>query len=269
MTALLNILPCAAKAAKPDAPRNSHWVSSGKGSLKCVGRDGKTLLTFKKGIPTYDSKLPEIPSNYRSINFVMLDKGASVAIFDYNNGGSTVTFYLRGCIPSRTYIYPDLELYNFARELKSGLGLVVALASVNATFSEDYDATGYFVHWDAAGTEKIKIGPFRFPGGLEGLVFYQGERYGEYRFENRGYRHIYLDFSKGVYHEYVQPGDVRAGKQEITSEGLVRFYQQTGVKTPNGKILSIEEFQSLPLPEFQRLAPSIVPQYRLVHEHQF
>lgn len=267
--AFLIIFPCSAEAASPAATRKSHWISSGKGSLRCVGNDGKTLLKFKKGIPTYSSNLPEIPPDYHAINFIVLDKGTSAAIFDYNNGGTTVTFYVNGCIVSRTYSYTALELYAFAHELKSGLGLVAALASVNAEFSEDFDRTGYFVHWDSSGTEKIKVGPFPFSGELEELAFFQGERYGEYAFHDREFKRIYFDFSKGAIHEYTVPGDTRGWTHEISPNGLLRFYQLTGQKTPDGRILSPEEFVKLPLPEFQRLAPLVVPQYRLVHEHQF
>lgn len=268
--ALVAVFPCGAEAANPNPAPKSRWVSS-KRILKCIGNDGKTLLTFKKGIPTYSSKLPEIPPNYRAINFIVLNKGASAAIFDFNNGGTTVTFYVGGCIPGRTYSYPDLELYTFAHNLKSGLGLVVAMANIDKTFSEDFDRTGYFVQWDSSGTEKIKVGPFPFSGDVEELAMFQGERYGEFRYSGRGpeFQHIYLDFSKGVYYEYAKPGGMSGWKREITSDGKLRVYQLTGQKTPDGRVLPPGELQRLPLPEFQRLAPLVVPQYRLVHEHQF
>lgn len=259
-----------AEAAITAPIQNQKWVISKNRVLRCIDIDGKTILTFKRGIPTYKSELPEIPPDYRSINFIVLDKGASAAVFDYNNGGTTVTFYLGGCLPSRTHSYPDLELYTFSRELKSGLGLVVALANVDRAFSEDFDRSGHFVQWDSSGTEKMKAGPFRFPD--EGVQFemFQGERYGEHDgFDGRQLKHTYFDFSKGATHEYVPPGDTRGWTQNITPDGVLRFYQLVGRKTEDGKILSIEEFQSLPLPEFQRIEKSSEPQYRLVHEHRF
>lgn len=259
-----------AEGAAAVTARKPRWISSAEKVLKCVDGDGKTLFAFKKGTPTYQSSVPEIPTTYRSISFVVLDRGASAAIFDYNNGGTTVTFYLGGCAPSRTYSYPDLELFVYAHDLRSGLGLLATLATVNKTFVDDFVGTGFFVLWDSSGTERMKVGPIPIMGENIYVTMHQEERYGVYGVQGgRGGRSIYFDFSRGKHYDYTAPDDMRAGKSEISADGLLRIYQLLGRKTPDGNFFSIEEFQSLPRPEFERVAKQGVPQYRLIHEHQF
>lgn len=266
--AFLIALPLYVGAAKP-AAEQQRWIDK-NGVLKCIDADGKVQFTFKKGIPTYESEIAPIPANYRSVTFLVLDKGKSAVVFDYNNGGTTVTFYSRGCSPSQVHSYPDLELFVYTHELKSGLGLLATLATVNKTFEEDFVGSGYFVLWDSSGSEKMKVGPIPIMGENIYVTMYQEEGYGVYGVQGgRGGRSIYFDFSRGKHYDYTAPHDMRAGKSDISPDGLLRIYQLLGRKTPDGRFFSIEEFQSLPRPEFERVAKIGEPQYRLIHEHQF
>lgn len=257
-----------AEAAAANPVRKVHWVSSGKGSLRCVGSDGKTVLKYTKGIPTYESEVSPISSDYRSANFLVFDKGRSAVVFDFSIAGTTATFYIGGCAPTKTYFYPKLEVYRYTHILKSGAGLVAALSNINVDAVEGFDYSGYIIQWDSSGAEKMKSGPQEI-GRMytQDIEMFDNDKYGAL---GLGTRILFFNFVKAKDHLYQWPEDGRGGKYEFTPEGTLQIFQIVSWKTKDGEILPNDgSLKRLPPDEYDRVSRTISPVYQLVHEYQF
>lgn len=264
--AVLIAVPLYAGAAR-SAAEQQRWIEK-NGILKCTDPDGKVQLTFKKGVPTYESEIAPIPADYRSVTFLVLDKGQSAVVFDYNNGGTTVTFYIDGCAPIQTHNYPKLEVYRYVHVLKSGAGIVAALSDINVDLYVGFDYSGYIIQWDSSGTERMKLGPFEIIAMYtQDIEMFRGDRYGALYIKGAGY--LFLNFVKATHYLYPWPQDGRGGKYEITSDGAVQIFQIASWKTKEGKIIPNDgTLKRLPPDELDKVLKNIEPVYQLVHEHQ-
>lgn len=263
---VLIAVPLYAGAAKP-AAEQKRWVEK-NGVLKCTDPDGKVQLTFKKGVPTYESEIAPIPADYRSVTFLVLDKGKSAVIFDYNNGGTTVTFHIDGCAPIQTHDYPKLEVYRYMHVLKSGAGIVAALSDVNVDAYVGFDYSGYIVQWNPSGAQVMKAGPYEIARMYtQNIKMFGEDRYGSLSLGNKI---VFFNFLKAKHFLYEWPKNRRGGKHEFTPDGDLQIFEIVGWKSKEGKVIPNDgSLQRLSPTEYDKISRNIEPIYRLEHEHRF
>ncbi len=230
------------------------------------------LLTFKRGIPTYESEIGLIPEDYRSVTFIVLDKGRSAVVFDYNNRGTTVTFHIGGCAPSRTHNYPKLEVYRYTHVLNSGGGIIAALSDVNTDANEGFENSGYFIQWDSSGTEKMNVGPLEIIGmHTQDIEMFGNDKFGAVPI--KGSQLLFFNFVKAKHYLYIWPGNGRGGKHEFTPDGTLQIFEIVAWKTKEGRIIPNDGTHKpsfgLSPDEYDKFSRTIEPVYLLVHEHQF